>query len=93
MLSTSAVRTAVAGIETRQQAKFFTNVLAESAETSAQYLVPQLRSVLLDGRAKGGPSVGQGKDIAFLTKFKAYSQLAARLVFGSRKNRWIEEAG
>ena len=81
-----------ADIENRGRAKFFTNVLAEKAETSAQHLVSQLRAVLIEGRAKGGPSVGQGKDISFLTKYKAYSQLLARLVFGARKDRWVKEA-
>ena len=80
-----------AGIENRSRAKFFVNVIAETAEDSAQHMVSQLRGVLLEGRAKGGPSVGQGKDIAFLTKFKAYSQLLGRLVFGARKDRWVKE--
>ena len=79
-------------MEERPRAQFFVNVLAETAQTCAQVLVPQLRSCLLERQARGAAQAGVGKDIRFLTKLKAYSQLAARLAFGARKNKFVQEA-
>ena len=76
-----------AGLEERPRAQFFVNVLAETANTCAAALVPQLRGCLLERQARGGV----GKDIRFLTKLKAYTQLAARLAFGVRKDRHVVE--
>ena len=66
-------------------------MLAETAETAALALVPQLRSCLLERQGRPPATAGLGKDIRFLTKFRAYRQLAERLVFGARKDRHIQE--
>lgn len=67
-----------------KQAKFFINVLAESAEEVAKYLVPNIRSVPTNG--SGRPTY-----IRFLTGLKAYSQIFSRLAFGARRNRYFLE--
>eukprot|EP00250_Pteridium_aquilinum_P012336 c20664_g1_i1 orf=81-1226(+) len=66
------------------QAKFFINVLAEPAETVAEFLVPRVRALLENG--KTNPTY-----IRFLTGFKAYSQILSRLLFNARKNRHVPE--
>ena len=60
--------------------RFFINVLAETAEDSAEYLAPRVREV-----------VGRDKSIVYLTKVKAYRQLLERLVFKRRKDLWVKE--
>ena len=52
--------------------------------TSACGQAPQESRTLL-----GGP--GQGMYIRYLTKPKAYGQIAMRLLFGQRKNRFVKE--
>ncbi|XP_059652844.1 chlorophyll(ide) b reductase NOL, chloroplastic isoform X2 [Cornus florida] len=69
---------------TTKQAKFFINVLAETAEVVAEYLVPSIRSILTNGTTK--PTY-----IRFLTGLKAYSQIFSRLAFGARRNRYLLE--
>ncbi|MCO5593858.1 hypothetical protein L7F22_047876 [Adiantum nelumboides] len=66
------------------QAKFFINVLAEPAETVAEFLVPRVRGLSENGSTK--PTY-----IRFLTGFKAYSQILSRLLFNARKNRYVRE--
>ncbi|KAL2478135.1 Chlorophyll(ide) b reductase NOL [Forsythia ovata] len=73
----------MAGANTKQ-AKFFINVLAEPAEVVAEYLVPNIRSIPINGSAK--PTY-----IRFLTGLKAYSQIFSRFAFGARRNRYIVE--
>ncbi|KAL8542037.1 hypothetical protein ACS0TY_003046 [Phlomoides rotata] len=51
-----------------KQAKFFINVLAEPAEEVAKYLVPNIRSIPINGSGK--PTY-----IRFLTGVEAYSQI------------------
>ncbi|KAF3434345.1 hypothetical protein FNV43_RR25448 [Rhamnella rubrinervis] len=53
---------------TTKQAKFFINVLAEPAEVVAEYLVPNIRSIIANGTMK--PTY-----IRFLTGLKAYTQI------------------
>ncbi|KAJ7949464.1 chlorophyll(Ide) b reductase NOL, chloroplastic-like [Quillaja saponaria] len=69
---------------TTKQAKFFINVLAEPAEVVAEYLVPNIRSILSNGSTR--PTY-----IRFLTGMKAYSQIFSRLAFGARRNRYVLE--
>lgn len=85
MLSPGMVTTdlLMSGSDT-SQAKFFINVLAEHPETVAKFLVPRIRATSANGNTK--PSY-----IRFLTGFKAYSQILARLLFSARKNRHIRE--
>ena len=71
-------------------AKFFINCLAEPAEEVAQFLVPRVRRVPQESKALGGGISPQY--IRFLTPVKAYSQIAARLVLGQRKGRYVEES-
>lgn len=66
------------------QAKFFINVLAEPADTVAEFLVPRVRGLSKNGSTK--PTY-----IRFLTGFKAYSQIISRLLFNARKNRYVQE--
>ncbi|KAD4982863.1 hypothetical protein R6Q59_002534 [Mikania micrantha] len=67
-----------------KQAKFFINVLAEPADEVAKYLVPNIRSILMNGSTR--PTY-----IRFLTGLKAYSQIFSRLAFGARRNRYLVE--
>ncbi|XP_010654105.1 chlorophyll(ide) b reductase NOL, chloroplastic isoform X2 [Vitis vinifera] len=69
---------------TTKQAKFFINVLAEPAEVVAEYLVPNIRSIPVNGSTK--PTY-----IRFLTGLKAYSQIFSRFAFGARRNRYLLE--
>ncbi|XP_024026258.1 chlorophyll(ide) b reductase NOL, chloroplastic isoform X1 [Morus notabilis] len=69
---------------TTKQAKFFINVLAEPAEVVAEYLVPNIRSIIANRSMK--PTY-----IRFLTGLKAYSQIFSRLAFGARRNRYLLE--
>ncbi|KAH7433869.1 hypothetical protein KP509_07G090000 [Ceratopteris richardii] len=66
------------------QAKFFINVLAEPADTVAEFLVPRVREVSQNGSTK--PTY-----IRFLTGIKAYSQILSRVLFNARKNRYLRE--
>lgn len=66
------------------QAKFFINILAEPADTVAKTLVPRIRASSANSNTKS-------TYIRFLTGFKAYSQILARLLFSSRKNRHVRE--
>ncbi|XP_059063465.1 chlorophyll(ide) b reductase NOL, chloroplastic isoform X2 [Cryptomeria japonica] len=67
-----------------KQAKFFINVLAEPADTVAEFLVPRIRAVPVKTSLK--PTY-----IRFLTGFKAYSQILTRLLFNARKDRYVPE--
>ncbi|KAF3796140.1 Chlorophyll(ide) b reductase [Nymphaea thermarum] len=67
-----------------KQAKFFINVLAEPADVVAEYLVPCIRAVPLNGSTR--PTY-----IRFLTGLKAYSQIFSRIAFGARRNRHVLE--
>ncbi|KAL5568711.1 hypothetical protein UlMin_025286 [Ulmus minor] len=69
---------------TTKQAKFFINVLAEPAEVVADYLVPNIRSIIANGSMK--PTY-----VRFLTGLKAYSQIFSRIAFGARRNRYVLE--
>ncbi|CAM6084390.1 unnamed protein product [Calypogeia fissa] len=73
----------MSGSDTRQ-AKFFINVLAEPADEVASYLVPRIRAV-------PGDKNKSSKYIRFLTGFKAYTQILARLIFKARKDRFVPE--
>ncbi|GMN59199.1 hypothetical protein TIFTF001_028291 [Ficus carica] len=61
---------------TTKQAKFFINVLAEPAEVVAEYLVPNIRSIMANGSMK--PTY-----IRFLTGLKAYTQIFSEMKLGS----------
>eukprot|EP00899_Mesostigma_viride_P028019 jgi/Mesvir1/8401/Mv12643-RA.1 len=67
-------------------AKFFINILAEPPETVANFLVPRVRQVPLANN-------GSSTYIRYLTNYKAYSQILARLFLGQRRNRYLEEDG
>ena len=67
---------------------FFINVLAEQPADSAGFLVPRVREVALRPPSSGPDGAAT---VAFLTKPKALGQLAARLVTGARKGRWVPE--
>ncbi|XP_062091646.1 chlorophyll(ide) b reductase NOL, chloroplastic [Humulus lupulus] len=69
---------------TTKQAKFFINVLAEPAEVVAEYLVPNIRSIIAKGSMR--PTY-----IRFLTGLKAYSQIFSRFAFGARRNKYVLE--
>jgi chlorophyll(ide) b reductase len=62
--------------------------LADPPEVVAKLLVPQIRKVALDMELPGS---GKPQYIRYLTKLKAYSQIFQRLLFGQRKNRFLEE--
>jgi chlorophyll(ide) b reductase len=77
----------MAGAGKTPTSNFFINVLAETPEDSAGFLVPRVRAV-----ARSPPVSGpDAATVAFLTKPKALGQLAARLLTGARKGRWVEE--
>ncbi|CAA6658495.1 unnamed protein product [Spirodela intermedia] len=67
-----------------KQAKFFINILAETPEVVAEYLVRCIRVVPNKGTMK--PTY-----IRFLTGLKAYSQIFSRFAFGTRRNRYVIE--
>ncbi|KAL6994382.1 chlorophyll(ide) b reductase [Sarracenia purpurea var. burkii] len=69
---------------TTKQDKFFINVLAESAEVVAEYLVLNIRSIPAN-------RITRPTYIHFLTGLKAYSQLFLRLAFGATRNRYMLE--
>ncbi|GFR42669.1 hypothetical protein Agub_g3480 [Astrephomene gubernaculifera] len=71
-------------------AKFFINCLAEPASEVAAYLVPRIRSV---PQSCVHPVTGALAPayIRFLTRDKALRQIAARLLTGARKGRWVKE--
>lgn len=77
----------MAGAGATPASNFFINVLAEDPAASAGFLVPRVRAV-----ARAPPVLGgDGATVAFLTKPKALAQLAARLVTGARKGKWVPE--
>ncbi|KAF5959967.1 hypothetical protein HYC85_001176 [Camellia sinensis] len=63
-----------------------TDLLLSGASTKqvAEYLIPNIRSVLANGLSK--PTY-----IRFLTGLKAYSQIFSRFAFGARRNRYLLE--
>ncbi|GAQ87774.1 Chlorophyll b reductase [Klebsormidium nitens] len=69
----------------RQQARFFINALAEPPDVVADFLVPRIRATVANAD-------GKSKYIRFLTSPKAYSQILARLLFKSRKDRYVKES-
>ncbi|KAG6558115.1 hypothetical protein Mapa_000296 [Marchantia paleacea] len=73
----------MSGVDTGQ-AKFFVNILAEPADKVASYLVPRIRAVA-ESQSKTSTY------IRFLTGFKAYTQILARLLFKVRKDRYVAE--
>lgn len=72
--------------------KFFINCLAEEPQAVADFLVPRIRSVpeMYKGNSLAGMLPG-GQYIRFLTKAKAYGQIAKRLLSGERKGRFVSE--
>ncbi|KAG0608468.1 hypothetical protein M758_8G108000 [Ceratodon purpureus] len=73
----------MSGSDTRQ-AKFFINVLAEPADTVAKFLVPRVRKIVAENK-------NNSTYTRFLTGFKAYTQILARLLFKARKDRYVPE--
>ena len=71
--------------------KFFINCLAESPQTVAANLVPQVRAVPQSQKAKILIQLGSGEYIRFLTKTKAYGNILRRLINGEGKNRHVPE--
>ena len=71
----------------RKKAKFFVNVLAESPEASAAFLVPRVREIARKP-PKSGPDAPSA---AFLTPVKALGLLLARVTTGARKDRFLVE--
>ncbi|KAG2423632.1 hypothetical protein HXX76_015149 [Chlamydomonas incerta] len=71
-------------------AKFFINCLAEPATDVAAFLVPRIRAV---PATAASPLTGalQPVYIRFLTQGKALQRVAARLLTGSRKSRYVDE--
>ncbi|CAK9866379.1 unnamed protein product [Sphagnum jensenii] len=65
-------------------AKFFINALAEPADKVAQYLVPRIRLIASDRKSNSTYT-------RFLTGFKAYTKILARLLFKARKDRYLPE--
>ena len=82
-------RRVCAGVDT-PAARFFINCLAEPAEVVAEYLVPRIRKAPQESRGFGG-KLSRGLYIRYLSKPKAYGQIAMRLLFGQRKNRFMQE--
>ena len=80
----------MAGADNRVS-KFFINCLAETPETVAEFLVPRMRSVPGQSAQLPIPNSFYGNYIRFLTPFKAYSQIALRIITGRRKNRFVQE--
>lgn len=70
------------------QAKWFINCLAEPAQEVAAFLVPKVRQVPRNG---GGSGPVKPTYIQFLTKAKAFSQIAGRAILGLRKDRFVPE--
>jgi chlorophyll(ide) b reductase len=70
------------------QSNLFINALAEPAPASAAFLVPAVRAI---ARAPAASGPAGGPSAAFLTRPKALAQIAARLIFGARKGRWVAE--
>ncbi|XP_024543970.1 chlorophyll(ide) b reductase NOL, chloroplastic-like isoform X2 [Selaginella moellendorffii] len=73
----------MSGTDTKQ-AKFFINALAEPPAVAAAFLVPRIRSVVAEKNPKS-------TYIRFLTGVKAYSQILKRILFKSRKDRFVRE--
>lgn len=71
-------------------AKFFINCLAEPAADVARFLVPRVREV---PTTSVNPLTGALSPtyIRFLTQQKALQQVAARLLTGARKSRYVPE--
>ncbi|EFJ42478.1 hypothetical protein VOLCADRAFT_67034 [Volvox carteri f. nagariensis] len=71
-------------------AKFFINCLAEPAADVAAYLVPRIRAV---PQSSVNPLTGSlsATYIRYLTQSKALQQIAARLLTGARKGRYVPE--
>ncbi|XP_048569415.1 chlorophyll(ide) b reductase NOL, chloroplastic-like isoform X4 [Triticum urartu] len=69
---------------TAKQAKFFINILAETADVVADYLVPNIREIPTKQSMK--PTY-----IRFLTGLKAYSRIFSRIAFGARRNKYVAE--
>ncbi|KAL6894552.1 hypothetical protein ACP4OV_008650 [Aristida adscensionis] len=67
---------------TTKQAKFFINILAETPEVVADFLVPNIRGIPANQSMK--PTY-----IRFLTGLKAYSRIFSRIAFGARRNKLI----
>ena len=72
----------------RPKARWFINALAEPADASAAFLVPRVRAAVL-GPAVSGPE--RAPTAAFLTRGKALAQIAAKALFGARKDLWVVE--
>lgn len=70
--------------------KFFINCLAETPETVAEYLVPRIRQSS-SGSRTFLPSLFGGEYIRYLTPWKAYGQIAMRILTGRRKDRFVIE--
>nr|XP_040242458.1 chlorophyll(ide) b reductase NOL, chloroplastic isoform X3 [Aegilops tauschii subsp. strangulata] len=69
---------------TAKQAKFFINILAETPDVVADYLVPNIREIPTKQSMK--PTY-----IRFLTGLKAYSRIFSRIAFGARRNKYVAE--
>ncbi|XP_020181142.1 chlorophyll(ide) b reductase NOL, chloroplastic [Aegilops tauschii subsp. strangulata] len=69
---------------TTKQAKFFINILAETPDVVADYLVPNIREIPTNQSMK--PTY-----IRFLTGLKAYSRIFSRIAFGARRNKYVAE--
>ncbi|XP_048569091.1 chlorophyll(ide) b reductase NOL, chloroplastic-like isoform X3 [Triticum urartu] len=69
---------------TTKQAKFFINILAETPDVVADYLVPNIREIPTKQSMK--PTY-----IRFLTGLKAYSRIFSRIAFGARRNKYVAE--
>uniref|UniRef100_M8BTV4 chlorophyll(ide) b reductase n=1 Tax=Aegilops tauschii TaxID=37682 RepID=M8BTV4_AEGTA len=67
---------------TTKQAKFFINILAETPDVVADYLVPNIREIPTNQSMK--PTY-----IRFLTGLKAYSRIFSRIAFGARRNKMM----
>ncbi|VAI61373.1 unnamed protein product [Triticum turgidum subsp. durum] len=67
---------------TTKQAKFFINILAETPDVVADYLVPNIREIPTKQSMK--PTY-----IRFLTGLKAYSRIFSRIAFGARRNKMM----
>ena len=83
----------MAGADTKVS-KFFINILAETPDKPAGFLVPRVRS--LAAEAQEGARGMQRKPqksvyIKFLTDVKAYSAMMRRVLLGENKDRYVPE--
>ena len=74
--------------------KFFINILAETPDKPAGFLVPRVRSLAAESQEAARDSTGKVQKsayIKFLTNTKAYTAMLKRVLLGENKDRYVKE--